>query len=169
VVTVVDSDVLVDDPHETAISQGLTVAQVDGHDDLWSRTQRQALTYCMDAKGFGAAAAEVQAAMTKASGDWEAVANVKFVHLPAEDQRCSRSNARVLFDVRGLSGRPYLARSFFPSSARASREVLIDGTALPPGSWGTCWGCGTSTPATWPTPATKTRTGARSPPTTWAR
>jgi hypothetical protein len=37
-----------------------------------------------------------------------------------------------MFNVRGVSGRPYLARSFFPSSPRASREVLIDSTSLPP-------------------------------------
>jgi hypothetical protein len=132
-VTVLDSDVLSEDQHEAVIAQGLTVAQVDGHDDLWSRAQRQSLTWCVDAKGFGAATDDVLAAMSKATGDWEAVANVKFVHVPAEDLRCSRSNAKVLFDVRGVSGRPYLARSFFPSSPRASREVLIDGSAVPPG------------------------------------
>ncbi len=112
--------------------EALTVAQVNGRDDLWPRTSRQSLTYCIDAVGFGAAASSVAAALTQASADWEKSANVHFVHAAGEDARCTRSNGEVMFDVRPVKGRAYLARSFFPSQGRAVRELLIDQTALPP-------------------------------------
>jgi hypothetical protein len=69
--------------------------------------------------------------MTEAAGDWEASANVHFVHQDAEDPQCTRANNRVVFDVRPVKGRSYLARSFFPSQGRAVREMLIDASAMP--------------------------------------
>lgn len=131
---VVDGDVLAN-PNgdgELATTVGsLTVATVAGHDDVWPTTQRQALTYCIDRVSFGDAFEAVRRAMASATTDWSEAANVKFVHLPEEDARCNARNGKVLFDVRRVTERPYLARSFFPSEARPSRELLIDQTSLP--------------------------------------
>lgn len=130
--TIVDADVLASEgPDEATTSAGLTVAQVYGRDDVWNSSKRKELTYCVD-RGLGDAADAVIDAMKHASQAWEASANVHFVHLAAHDANCTRANEHVVFNVRGVSGRPYLARSFFPSSPRASRELLIDSTSLPP-------------------------------------
>jgi hypothetical protein len=40
-----------------------------------------------------------------------------------------------VFDVRQVSGQPYLARAFFPSNARSSRSVLIDTSAFGNVGW----------------------------------
>jgi hypothetical protein len=130
---VVDGDVLAGGEAGAAASlaQPLTVARTGGRDDLWAAARRQALTYCIDVKGFGRWAGTVQAAMEEATADWERSGHVHFVHLAAEDARCTAGNSRVVFDVRRVSKRPYLARSFFPSSPRSAREVLIDDSTLP--------------------------------------
>lgn len=127
---VVDADVLGEGNSTSgSTNQGLTVALVDGHDDVWSSTARRQLTYCVDHDSFGPWASTVEAAMKDATADWERTANVQFV--PVARSACSRSTTAVVFDVRRVEGRPYLARSFFPSSPRSQRELLVDGTALP--------------------------------------
>lgn len=139
---IVDTDLPAESPAEVAAilgdgapvgdEQALTVNVVAGRDDVWPRAMRSQLTYCVDARGFGRDAAAVIAALRTATADWERAANVRFTHLAAEDGRCDRTNLRVLFDVRPASGRPYLARSFLPSNGRSMRELIINGTALPP-------------------------------------
>jgi len=141
-VMIVDTDLPAESPGEVAAilgdgasvgdEQALTVNVVAGRDDVWPRAMRSQLTYCVDVAGFGRDAAAVIAALRAATADWQRAANVQFTHVTAEDSRCSRTNTRVLFDVRPAWGRPYLARSFLPSSGRSSRELIIDGTALPP-------------------------------------
>ena len=111
---------------------GLTVAQVGGRDDLWSREKRRALTYCIDVGAFGRSSATVERALLDAASDWEQSADVKFTRLKAEDARCTRANANVVFNVRPARGRGYLARSFFPSQRRSVRELVIDASAMPP-------------------------------------
>jgi hypothetical protein len=125
---VVDADVLADS-ESTSTDQGLTVALVGGHDDVWPTTARKDLSYCVDRASFGPWASTVAAALAEATADWERSANVRFV--PLDRAACSRTSTAVVFDVRRVEGRPYLARSFFPSSPRAQRELLVDGTALP--------------------------------------
>jgi hypothetical protein len=69
--------------------------------------------------------------MEEATGAWEAVSLVDFVHVAAEDTRCSASNASVVFDVRPVNvGGQYLARAFFPNESRPARNVLIDDTSF---------------------------------------
>ncbi len=132
-VIVTDYDVPVETLAEAkALEQGLTVGQASGRDDLWPKSKRMALTYCIDRVAFGNASASVAAALREAAGDWEAAANVRFVHLEAEDLQCSRRSSGVVFNVRPARGRGYLARAFFPSQGRAVRELIIDQTALPP-------------------------------------
>ena len=121
-----------EDPVVESSGEALTVAQVNGHDDVWPRTARKSLTYCIDRSAFGAAASAVDKAVGEAAADWEKSADVQFVHSAQEDGRCSRFNTSVVFHVRPVKGRSYLARSFFPSQRRAVRELLIDATALPP-------------------------------------
>ena len=128
---VVDGDLLEEGRDGWAeTGQGLTVAQVDGRDDVWPRAMRKHLTFCIDAQSFGRLVPAVRAAMEAATADWEASADVQFSERTVA--HCSRASEEVVFDVRAVSGRPYLARSFFPSSPRSRRELLVDATALPP-------------------------------------
>jgi hypothetical protein len=109
--------------------QALIVDQAGGIDDKWSASQKLNLTYCVST-GFGANYNAVVQAMGAASNAWQRAALVRFVHLGAQDATCTASNANVVFNVSPTSGQPYLARSFFPNSARASRNVLIDSTSF---------------------------------------
>jgi hypothetical protein len=108
----------------------LIVHTVGGADAKWSDAQKLNLTYCVS-DTFGANKAAAVSAMTAAAGAWEAVANVNFTHVTAQDASCTASNNNVLFDVRPVnSGGQYLARAFFPDSTRSSRNVLIDNSAF---------------------------------------
>jgi uncharacterized protein YkwD len=101
-----------------------------GTDDRWSETARRGLTYCVST-AFGTRHAAVVQAMAAAAAAWEAVAGVDFTHVPAQDASCTASNTAVLFDVNPVSsGGQYAARAFFPSSGRAARNVLVDGSAF---------------------------------------
>lgn len=104
--------------------QPLVVNRVDGKDDRWPAAQAQSLTYCVSRSSFGPRYRAVVSAVAYAAADWEDAARVRFVHREEVDDACGRS-ADVVFDVRQVSGRAYLARSFFPSS-RANRELLVD-------------------------------------------
>jgi hypothetical protein len=112
------------------VQQELAVMTSNGRAVLWSAAQAKNLTYCLS-PDFGWSRSEVATALDAASEDWMRVANVRLLHMAAEDARCSRSNPRVLFNVEpvDVQGR-YLARSFFPVTPRASRNIKIDVTAL---------------------------------------
>jgi serine protease len=110
--------------------QALIVHRAGGLDARWNETDKRNLTYCVS-NGFGARKAEVIAAMRAATEEgWERFADVNFVHVESEDAACDANNQRVLFDVRPVSGQPYLARAFFPNQPRSTRNVLIDSTAF---------------------------------------
>ena len=117
--------------YENNVKNGqLIVHTVGGADAKWSATQKANLTYCVSST-FGSNYNRAVADMTAAANAWEAVGNVNFIHVTAEDANCTASNNNVLFDVRPVnSGGQYLARAFFPDSGRASRNVLIDNTAF---------------------------------------
>jgi len=66
---------------------------------------------------------------------WSSRANVKFVYLSAQDATCTTSNNNVVFNVRQVSGQPYLARAFFPANGRNSREVLVDTSSFGNVGW----------------------------------
>ena len=102
--------------------QALTVHHI-GSDLIWSNTDKGNLTYCVSTATFGANHTLVVNAMASAAASWEAAANINFVYVPAEDGNCTSSNNNVMFDVN-QGGAP-LARAFFPSYARAQRNVLI--------------------------------------------
>jgi hypothetical protein len=50
--------------------------------------------------------------------------------MPQQDAKCDQTNRNVMFDVRPISGQPYLARSFFPDTPRVSRNILVNSTSF---------------------------------------
>ncbi len=103
----------------------LIVHQYAGTDSRWSNGQKLNLSYCVST-GFGANHTTVVRAMADAAAAWEQAAFVKFVYVSSQDGNCTNTNTQVLFNVRPVSGTSYNASAFFPSYARASRELLID-------------------------------------------
>jgi serine protease len=102
------------------------VITVGGLDQIWNQATRHALSYCVST-GFGGRQASVVADMEAATAAWEAVADLDFHYLPAEDGQCNAQNPRVLFDVRPVNaGGQFLAAAFFPNDPRADRSVVID-------------------------------------------
>jgi hypothetical protein len=114
----------------TTTRQGLAVNRVSWGDDLWSGSQKLNLRYCVSG-GFGANKARVVSAMASAAAAWEQYAVVDFIHDASQDANCTNANPNVTFDVNLVNvGGQYLARAFFPSSPRSSRNVYIDVTAF---------------------------------------
>jgi hypothetical protein len=105
--------------------QTLIVNRVGGQDDKWSASTAANLTYCVSQSSFGSRYSAVVSAMESATGAWEATANVNFVHDGAQDSNCTNRNNNVVFNVRQVNTSQYLARAFFPSSSRRSREILV--------------------------------------------
>ncbi len=113
------------------VDEALLVHRNGSADAKWSDTQKLNLTYCVSSSSFGSSRYNtVVTAMNNATAAWEAVANVNFIHVTAQDGNCTASNTNVLFDVRYVSGQPYVARAFFPGNGRSSRNVLIDQQAF---------------------------------------
>ncbi len=117
--------------YELNVREGqLIVNRIGSADDKWSATQKLNLTYCVSNSFNGNKATMVQA-MASATSAWSAVANLKFIYVPAQDANCTASNSNVLFDVRPVNvNGQYLARAFFPAATRANRNVLVDNTSF---------------------------------------
>jgi hypothetical protein len=104
----------------------LVLHQVGGLDAKWNDQQKQKLSYCVS-NTFGARQAGVIQQMNAATGEWEKVSAVDFVHDSSQDASCGPSNTAVVFDVRPVNvDGEYLARAFFPNEPRSARNVLID-------------------------------------------
>jgi serralysin len=111
--------------------QGLIVNRVGSSDDKWSATSAANLTYCISSSSFGSRYSAVVNAMNSATAAWESTARVNYVHSSSRDGACTSSTTGVVFNVRQVnSGGAFLARAFFPSSSRRSREIQIDTTAF---------------------------------------
>jgi len=108
-----------------SIEQGLIVNRVNNQDDKWSSSQAMNLTYCVSQSSFKKNYAAVVTAMDNATAAWEGVARINFIHDSSQDGNCSSRNNNVVFNVRQVKTIQYLARSFFPSSSRRNREILI--------------------------------------------
>ncbi len=108
---------------------GLVVNRVAGKDDKWSATAAMNITYCVSTVSFGLDYTKVVNAMNAAAAAWEAAAHVNFIHRSLQDTTCSKTS-NVVFNVRKVVGAPYAARAFFPSTARAYREILVNSSAL---------------------------------------
>lgn len=136
---IVDGDVPIKDEkqlHEfwSRLEQGALSVNTGG-DDRWSDAEKHALTYCVSSD-FGPRKAALIEALAAATDDgWEAMADVNFIHVPSEDRNCTAGNRNVVFNIRPVSGQDYLARAFFPSYTRDSREVLVDDTAFSVADW----------------------------------
>jgi hypothetical protein len=101
-----------------------------GRDTVWNATDKKNITYCVSTK-FGSHQPQVIKAMADATGAWERCADVKYVHVAAEDASCTAGNAHVVFDVNPVDvNGEYLARAFFPNEPRSTRNVLIDDTSF---------------------------------------
>jgi hypothetical protein len=116
---------------EQGRAQGeLAVMFRNGARARWSDAQKRSLTYCVST-AFGSRHAQVVAAMAGAAGEWEASANIDFIHVSGLDGACTSGQTGVVFDVNPVNvGGAYLARAFFPDDARAARNVLIDNSAF---------------------------------------
>ncbi|HEY5945299.1 MAG TPA: M57 family metalloprotease [Kofleriaceae bacterium] len=119
----------VDDGYST-LEQGLIVNRVGGTDDKWSAATAANLTYCVSSSSFGSRYSAVVSALDSATAAWEATANVNFVHLAQYDGDCNARTNGVIFDVRQVQTTQYLARSFFPSTSRRSRNILISSSSF---------------------------------------
>ena len=73
----------------------------------------------------------------------------------------------MLFSVEPVSGASYVASAFFPSTAKSTRNVLINTDQIFSSGWAaqnllaTSSASVTSTPAPRPAPASRTTTGVR--------
>jgi len=110
--------------------ESLIVNLVSGRDDKWGSSQQNNITYCVSQSSFGSRYSAVVTAMANAAAAWHATANITFVHVSSQDGNCNRRNNNVVFDVVQTQQSSFLARSFFPSSSRRSREVLISFTSF---------------------------------------
>ena len=120
---------------EEAMEEGLVVNTVGGIDDKWSTSQVGNLTYCVSDK-FGTRKADIVNAMAGGAGLWEAASSrINFVHVPSQDANCTTRNNSVLFSVEPVQTSQYIARAFFPSSPKRSRNVLVDDSIWTSGSW----------------------------------
>lgn len=119
----------------TTPDNGLVVNTVNGADDKWSATQVANLTYCVSTK-FGTRHDDIVAAMSAGAGLWEAASSkINFVHVPAQDGKCTTRNNSVLFSVEPVSTSQYIARAFFPSTPKRQRNVLVDDSIWTSGTW----------------------------------
>ncbi len=118
------------------MQEGLIVNTVGGADDKWSASQALNLTYCVSNK-FGTSKTNVVNAMNQGAALWEgATSKVNFTYVPAQDASCTVRNNSVLFSVEPTSTTQYIARAFFPSTSKRSRNILVNASSLMnSGSW----------------------------------
>ena len=118
-----------------SLEGGLIVNTVGGDDDKWSASQALNLTYCVSTK-FGSRHTDIVNAMAAGAGLWEsATTKVNFVYVPAQNGSCNTRNNNVLFSVEPVNSTQYIARAFFPSTSKRSRNVLIDDSIWTSGNW----------------------------------
>jgi hypothetical protein len=120
---------------EEAMENGLVVNTVGGVQDKWSLSQVGNLTYCVSTK-FGSRYTDVVNAMAAGAALWEGASNrINYVHVSSQDGSCTTRNNNVLFSVEPVQTTQYIARAFFPSTSKRSRNVLVDDSIWTAGSW----------------------------------
>jgi len=114
----------------------LIVNTVYGKDDVWSATQAKNLTYCVSTR-FGSDHARVVQAMQDGGNQWEAASSgVDFTYVSSQDGKCTTRNNNIVFSVEPTNTTSYIARAFFPSTPKRSRNVLVSTSQLfTAGSW----------------------------------
>ena len=125
-----------DRPSGHQLEEGLIVNTVNGRDDRWSASQVGNLTYCVSDK-FGSAKADVVAATAAGAALWEGASSaIDYTYVPSADASCTTRNSSVLFSIEPTNTQQYIARAFFPSSSKRSRNILVNATSLMnAGSW----------------------------------
>ncbi|GAA4387654.1 hypothetical protein GCM10023153_02200 [Ornithinibacter aureus] len=115
---------------------GLIVNTVRGADDKWTASPALNLTYCVSTK-FSGDYERVKTAMAAGAAQWEAAtSNVNFTYVPAQDRSCTTRNTNVVSSVEPTKTSQYIARAFFPSSSKSSRNALVNAKSLySSGSW----------------------------------
>jgi hypothetical protein len=123
-------------PKGKTVEAGLIINKVNGQMDKWSASQALNLTYCVSSK-FGGDYNRVVTAMNSGTGLWEgATTKVNFIHVTSQDGNCNVRNNSVLFSVEPTKTTQYIARAFFPSYPKRSRNVLVNAASLyNAGSW----------------------------------
>jgi hypothetical protein len=109
-----------------ALPDALTVnVTSSGQDDLWSRTDRWNITYCVSTN-LGSNQAQMLTSAQKAMAAWEAAADVRFVHLTSEDSNCTTANPNVKLPiVRGPDDMAFTADCGLPSYDKSIRQLRI--------------------------------------------
>jgi hypothetical protein len=122
------------------IADGQVVNTVGGEDDRWSDAKVGDLTYCVSNK-FGPRKAAVIRATAQGAAHWERASSaIDFVHVASADAKCTVRNRAVVFPIQPTVSTQFIARSFFPSSPDARRNILINPVSLlntpdwPPGN-----------------------------------
>jgi hypothetical protein len=113
----------------------LVVNQNGGVDDAWSASQVANLSYCVST-AFGADYGVVVSAMQQGAALWEGASSaIDFVYDSSQDGNCNTSNNSVVFSVEPTFTDQYIARSFFPSSGKFERNILVVAEALQNSGW----------------------------------
>jgi hypothetical protein len=116
------------DEYVSAYNQAFGISivySINGVNITWDEIQKKQLTYCVSTT-FESGMPQVIQAMEDATQSWESAANIDFIYVPVENANCTSTNSNVVFNVTYTSGQIYLARSFWPNSARVYRNLIID-------------------------------------------
>jgi Ricin-type beta-trefoil lectin domain/Dual-action HEIGH metallo-peptidase len=130
-------------PAPPCVTVPVWIPPVPGYvDDVLTSSETANLTYCIsNAEGGNVLSAanklRLVNAMQDAAQAWNSAASVRFTYRPDQDASCNAGNANVVFDVHANFANPsYIARAFFPSDARAQRNIQVHSgwlAALSPG------------------------------------
>jgi len=118
------------------ISQDVIVNVANQRLDRWPRAIANDLTYCVSRASFGSSYSQVVSALAAAASEWQTSGGrFRFVHVSSKDAACTSATTGVVFNVRQVTNQPFSARSFFPSTSRANRELLIDTKLFSSKTW----------------------------------
>jgi hypothetical protein len=117
-------------PNGLVANNGLVVNTVGNKDDRWSDAKVADLTYCVSNK-FGKRKAAVLRAAAQGAALWEGASSaIDFVRVPGAEKKCTVQNKSVVFPIQPTASTQFIARSFFPSSPDARRNVLANPVSL---------------------------------------
>lgn len=103
----------------------LTVRTIASGDDIWSRTDRVKIKYCVDKTSLGTEYDRVVDFMHKAVSAWESAADVRMQHVSSQDSTCTHTNANVTFDVYSDPTKGKKGRKGFPSDLRSDASLRL--------------------------------------------
>jgi hypothetical protein len=134
--------------------QGALTLHVDGDVEAkWDDTQKLQLTHRVST-GFAERYADVAAAMQAAADDWEASANIDFVHLSAEDASCGDgvvAGVEACDPPDGVTCDANCQIIYYPRESSCNNEVDDDSDGLFDCQDPDCQALGACTPGATPT------------------